>query len=191
MKLSESRTQQTIVFFVVLILILILFFRFPYTSNQQKIKSLTAQGDSLKIKVQKAELAKARLPELQAKIARLEAEWEVAKEMLPQEKEIPKLIQQISNSGTKAGASFILFKPGGPVQKANYSEIPVQIKITGGYHQLGKFLSNVGNLSRIVNVPSIKISPGKDRSTEAELQAITYTVAKGKEVPGAAPRRRR
>uniref|UniRef100_A0A7C4TGW4 Pilus assembly protein PilO n=1 Tax=candidate division WOR-3 bacterium TaxID=2052148 RepID=A0A7C4TGW4_UNCW3 len=192
MNLREPKTQQTIVFFIILILIVILFFRFPYSANQNRIKALTAQRDSLQIKVQKAEAAKARLPELQSRIARLEAEWEVAKEMLPQEKEIPKLIQQISNSGTKAGVSFLLFKPSGPVQKpnTNYSEIPVQIKVACGYHQLGKFLSNVGNLSRIVNVPSIKIAPGKDRSTEAELQAITYTLAKGKEVPSAVPRRR-
>ncbi len=190
MNLKEPKTQQTIVFFVVLILVLILFFRFPFTSNQHKIKSLGAKKDSLQIKVQEAEAAKARLPELQARIARLEAEWEIAKEMLPQEKEIPKLIQQISNSGTKAGVSFLLFKPSGPVPKANYSEIPVQIKIACGYHQLGKFLSNVGNLSRIVNVPAIKIAPGKDRSTEAELQTITYTVAKKQEVPSGAPRRR-
>ncbi len=190
MNLKESKTQQTIVFFILIILVLILFFRFPYTSNQNKIKALEEKRNSLQIKVQEAEAAKARLPELQARIARLEAEWEIAKEMLPQEKEIPKLIQQISNSGTKAGVSFLLFKPSGPVPKQNYSEIPVQIKVACGYHQLGKFLSNIGNLSRIVNVPSIRINPGKDRSTEADLQAITYTVIKKQEVPSGAPRHR-
>jgi|UniRef100_A0A7C4TJL3 type IV pilus assembly protein PilO len=190
MNLKEPKTQQAIVFLILMILVLILFFKFPYASNQNKIKSLEARRDSLQIKVQEAEAAKARLPELQARIARLEAEWEVAKEMLPQEKEIPKLIQQVSNSGTKAGVSFILFKPSGPVPKQNYSEIPVQMKVACGYHQLGRFLSNIGNLPRIVNVPSVKIVPGKDRSTEAELQAITYTVAKKQEVPGGIPRRR-
>lgn len=190
MNLKEPRTQQMLVFFILLILALILFFRFPYTSNQNKIKDLTARRDSLQIKVQEAEAARARLPELQAKIARLEAEWEKAKEMLPQEKEIPSLIQQISNSGTRAGVSFILFKPSGPVAKTNYSEIPVQIKIGCGYHQLGKFLSNVGNLSRIVNVPAVKVSIGKERSVEAELSTITYTVAKTKEVPRGVPPRR-
>ncbi|MEO0094812.1 MAG: type 4a pilus biogenesis protein PilO [candidate division WOR-3 bacterium] len=190
MNLKEPKSQQVIVFLILLIVILILFFRFPYSSNQNKIKSLEAKRDSLQIKVQEAEAAKARLPELQARIARLEAEWEIAKEMLPQEKEIPKLIQQISNSGTKAGVSFMLFRPSGPVPKQNYSEIPVQIKVACGYHQLCKFLSNIGNLSRIVNVPAVKIVPGKDRSTEAELQTITYTVAKKQEVPSGVPRRR-
>ncbi|MEO0138145.1 MAG: type 4a pilus biogenesis protein PilO [candidate division WOR-3 bacterium] len=190
MNLKETKTQQAIAFFIILIIVLVLFFKLPYAANQKKIEALTARKDSLQIKVQEAEAAKARLPELQATIARLEAEWEVAKEMLPQEKEIPKLIQQISNSGTKAGVSFLLFKPGGPVARQNYSEIPVQIKVACGYHQLGRFLSNLGNLPRIVNVPSVKIVPGKDRSTEAELQAITYTVAKTQEVPSGIPRRR-
>jgi type IV pilus assembly protein PilO len=81
-----------------------------------------------------------------------------------------------------------LFRPGAIAQKVNYSEIPVQIKVTCGYHQLGKFLSNVGNLARIVNVPSIRITGGKDRGVEAELKTLTYTVAKG--VQSGTPRRR-
>jgi type IV pilus assembly protein PilO len=190
MNLREPKTQKTVVFFVILIIILILFFRFPYTSNRNEINTLTARRDSLQIEVQKAEAARARLPELQAKIARLEVEWEKAKEMLPKEKEIPSLIQQISNSGTKAGVSFLLFKPSGPQAKTNYSEIPVQIKVSCGYHQLGRFLSNVGNLARIVNVPSVKIKSGEKRSVQADLDAITYTVAKGKEVHRVTPRRR-
>jgi len=191
MNLKDPKTQQTIIFVVVLILVLVLFFRFPYTANQKKIKLLTSRMDSLKIEVQKAEAARARLPELQAKIARLEAEWEKAKEMLPLAKEIPSLIQQISNSGTKAGTNFLLFKPSSPVPKTGsiYSEIPVQIKVTCSYHQLGRFLSNVGNLSRIVNVPAVKITAGKDRSVEAELSTITYTVTQAKEVSRGVPAR--
>jgi type IV pilus assembly protein PilO len=189
MNLKDPKTQQTIIFVVLLILILFLFFRFPYTSNQKKIKVLSSRMDSLKIEVQKAEAARARLPELQAKIARLEAEWEKAKEMLPIAKEIPSLIQQISNSGTKAGTNFLLFKPSAPVPKSGsiYSEIPVQIKVTCSYHQLGRFLSNVGNLSRIVNVPAVRIITGKDRSIEAELSTITYTVTQVKEVSRGIP----
>lgn len=190
MNLREPKIQQTVIFFIILIVVLILYFRFPYSSSKNKIDTLTSTQDSLRIEVQKAEAARARLPELQEKIARLEIEWEKAKEMLPKEKEIPSLIQQISNSGTKAGVSFLLFKPSGPHPKQNYSEIPVQIKIQSGYHQLGRFLSNIGNLSRIVNVPEVKISAGGNRSIEAELSAITYTVARGKEVPSGAPRRR-
>lgn len=190
MNIREPKTQKVILFFFILIIILVAFFYFIYRPNHQKIRQLTARRDSLQIEVQKAEAARARLPELQAKIARLEIEWEKAQEMLPKEKEIPSLIQQISNSGAKAGASFILFKPSGPQPKANYQEIPVQIRVACGYHQLGKFLSNIGNLARIVNVPAVKIKTGTDRTMEAELQAITYTVAKGKEVPSGAPPRR-
>jgi len=183
MNLKEPKTQQTIIFVVVLLILLILFFRFPYSANSKKIKNLTVRRDSLQTEVQKAEAARAKLPELQAKIAQLEIQWENAKQMLPLAKEIPSLIQQVSNSGAKTGVSFLLFKPGSPVAKQlNYSEIPVQIKVSCGYHQLGRFLSNMGNLSRIVNVPRVKIKTGKDKSIDAELSAITYTVSKGKEV---------
>jgi type IV pilus assembly protein PilO len=187
MNLKERKTQQIIIFLIILVVVLVLFFRFPYKANSDKVDQLRSRRDSLQIEVQKAEAARIRLPELQEKIARLEVEWERAKEMLPKEKEIPSLIQQISNSGTKAGVSFLLFRPSTIAQKVNYSEIPVQIKVTCGYHQLGKFLSNVGNLARIVNVPSIKVTAGKDRSCEAELRTLTYTVAKGKGVQSGRP----
>ena len=190
MNLRERKTQQLIIFVIVLVVVLILFFRFPYKANKDKVDNLRSRRDSLQIEVQKAEAARIRLPELQEKIARLEIEWERAKEMLPKEKEIPSLIQQISNSGSRAGVSFLLFRPSTIAQKINYSEIPVQIKLTCGYHQLGRFLSNVGNLARIVNVPSIKIITGKDRSCEAELRTLTYTVAKGKGVQSGDPDRR-
>ncbi len=190
MNLRDRKTQQLVIFIFVLIAILVLFFRFPHKANSDKIARLRTTRDSLQVEVQKAEAAKIRLPELQEKIARLEVEWERAKEMLPKEKEIPSLIQQISNSGSKAGVSFQLFRPGSIAQKLNYSEIPVQIKVTCGFHQLGKFLSNVGNLARIVNVPSIRITGGKDRGVEAELRTLTYTVAKGKGVQSGTPRRR-
>ncbi|MGD9380592.1 MAG: type 4a pilus biogenesis protein PilO [candidate division WOR-3 bacterium] len=189
MNLKERKTQQLIIFLIILVVVLILFFRFPYKANKEKVDRLRSTRDSLQIEVQKAEAARIRLPELQEKIARLEVEWERAKEMLPKEKEIPSLIQQISNSGARAGVSFLLFRPSTVAQKINYSEIPVQIKVTCGYHQLGKFLSNVGNLARIVNVPSIKIVTGKDRSCEAELRTLTYTVAKGKGVQSGVPAR--
>lgn len=190
MNLRERKTQQLVIFLIILIVVLILFFRFPYSTNKQKVDHLRSRRDSLQIEVQKAEAARIRLPELQEKIARLEVEWERAKEMLPKEKEIPSLIQQISNSGTRAGVSFVLFRPSKIVPKINYSEIPVQIKVTCGYHQLGRFLSNVGNLARIVNVPSVKVSTGKDRSCEAELRTLTYTVTKGKGVQSGTPTRR-
>ncbi len=194
MNIRDPKTQQLIVFIVLLIVVLFLFFRFPVNANVKKIKILTARVDSLKIELQKAEACRARLPELQAKIARLEAEWEKAKIMLPSAKEIPALIQQISNSGTKAGVSFLLFRPSAPVPKPNtiYSEIPVQIKVSCAYHQLGRFLSNVGNLSRIVNVPAVRLSAGKERrSVEAELSTMTYTVTQIKEVQRGAPPRSR
>jgi len=189
MNLKEQKNQKLLIFFVILIIVLIVFFFvWPFKANQKEIKQITAYRDSLQTEVQKAEAARARLPELQAKIARLEIEWEKAKEMLPKAKEIPSLIQQISNSGTKAGVSFLLFKPSGIIAKTNYSEIPVQIKVSCGYHQLGKFLSNVGNLARIVNVPSVKIKTGNKRSIQADLSTITYTVAKQKEVKDVPPR---
>jgi len=190
MNFRDPKTQQIIIFFIILVVVIILFLRLVYAPNKVKIARTMSERDSLQIEVQRTEAARARLPELQAKIARLELEWVKAQQMLPKDKELPSLIQQISNSGTKAGVSFSLFRPGSASDRKDYREIPVEINVTCSYHQLGEFLSNIGNLSRIVNVPKVTISPGDKRSIVAGLSAVTYTVSKERGVPSGVPPRR-
>jgi type IV pilus assembly protein PilO len=76
---------------------------------------------------------------------------------------------------------FLLFRPGAPVRKDFYAEVPIDIRLQGDYHALGTFLDRVSKLERIVNVADIKIGPlplqqqRGGRTITADFKATTFT----------------
>jgi type IV pilus assembly protein PilO len=77
---------------------------------------------------------------------------------LPNKAEIESLLIEINQSGMGRGLQFELFKPGQEVQKDFYAELPVTVRLTGNYHDLGAFAGDIGRLSRIVTLNSISIA---------------------------------
>lgn len=73
--------------------------------------------------------------------------------------QVPDLLQDISQTGLGAGLEFDIFKPGAEQPQEFYVELPIQIQVTGTYHQFGTFISGVAALQRIVTVHDVKIRP--------------------------------
>ena len=71
---------------------------------------------------------------------------------------MPDLLRKVTTAGNKAGIEFMLFQPKPPIVKELYKEHPVSVRVRGGYHELGMFLSRLANLSRIVNVSDLKVN---------------------------------
>lgn len=78
---------------------------------------------------------------------------------LPNKTEIPALLVEINQSGLGRGLQFELFKPGAEAKKDFYAELPIQVKLTGTYHDAGAFASDIGKLSRIVTLNNVSLSP--------------------------------
>jgi type IV pilus assembly protein PilO len=149
------------------------------------------------IKIQ-ADLAQKRAvaanrPKLEAEMKELEKQLEAALVKLPEEKDIPRLLTQVNTLGQQSGLEFQLFRPGAPVRKSFYAEVPIDIRVEGQYHTLGLFLDRVSKLERIVNVSDIKVAPlsaqqqQAGRTVAADLKATTFTfLEKGGTTGGAA-----
>lgn len=96
---------------------------------------------------------------------------------LPGKTEVPSLLVDISQTGLAAGLQEKLFQPEAEVKKDFYAELPIKIKLTGSYHQLGEFVSGIAALPRIVTLHDIDIkSDNKDAYDQLslELTAKTY-----------------
>jgi type IV pilus assembly protein PilO len=123
----------------------------------------------------------ANRPKLEAEIKALEKQLDEALVRLPEEKDIPRLLTQVNTLGQQSGLEFLLFRPGAPVKKGFYAEVPIDVRVEGQYHSLGGFLDRVSKLERIVTVSDVKIVPLStqqqrgDRSIVADLKATTYT----------------
>ncbi len=131
---------------------------FCYGVRKAKIAQLEEDYTKLSAEVEKARQMVGNLAKLEAEYDRLHLQWASAQELLPQEEEMPELLRKVTTAGNKAGVEFMLFQPRPPVVKEMFKEHPVSVRVRGGYHELGIFLTRLANLSRIVNVTDLKIN---------------------------------
>jgi type IV pilus assembly protein PilO len=112
-----------------------------------------------------------------AQLAQIEQSFGTMLRQLPGETEIPSLIVDISQTGLAAGLQEKLFVPQSEVPKDFYAEKPIKIRLTGGYHEIGNFVSGIAALPRIVTLHDINITPEAASSFDnlsMEVTAKTY-----------------
>ena len=112
-----------------------------------------------------------------AQLAQIEQSFGTMLRQLPGETEIPSLIVDISQTGLAAGLQEKLFVPQAEIPRDFYAEKPIQIRLTGGYHEIGNFVSGIAALPRIVTLHNITITPEDDEGYDnlsMEVTAQTY-----------------
>jgi len=150
-----------------------LFFYFIFMPKTDKINELKKNYEDLEVKLTKARTAVKDYDKYQREYKEAEGRFKIARQLLPDKKEIPSLLESISRSGRGAGLEFLLFKPEKDVSRGFYVEIPVKIEVLGGYHNVAMFFDQVARLPRIVNISNIQIKSGGARRG-SEKAAETY-----------------
>lgn len=161
-----------------LILPIVLFFFLFYQPKSKEIERLTQQKNTAMQELQQAKDTAATLNTHRAEMASVEEQFKETSVLFPKEKEIPRLLTDISAEGQSSGLEFLTFKPMAAVPKDFYSEIPIDIQVRGPYHNVGSFLDHVSKLNRIVSVSNIKISaPSKSEGEillNSSCRLVTY-----------------
>ena len=109
---------------------------------------------------------------------------------LPSKAEMDALLSDINQAGLGRSLTFDLFRPGQVSVKEYYAELPIAIKVTGRYHDIGSFASDIAHLSRIVTLNNLNIGPAKDAlGLEATAKTFRYldadeVAAQRKAAPG-------
>jgi type IV pilus assembly protein PilO len=103
-----------------------------------------------------------------AQLADIERDFGAMLRQLPGKTEVPNLLVDISQTGLGAGLEERLFQPTGEVQRDFYAELPIRLRYTGSYHELGNFVSGIAALPRIVTLHDISIRAA-DTSVPDEL----------------------
>ena len=112
-----------------------------------------------------------------AQLSQIEQSFGTMLRQLPGETEIPSLIVDISQTGLAAGLQEKLFVPQPEIPKDFYAEKPIKIRLTGGFHEVSKFVSGIAALPRIVTLHDINITPENDEGFDnlsMEVTAQTY-----------------
>ena len=139
------------------------------TARQQEPKLKEEYRGRLAQAVNLSELRKQKLL-VQEYVTQLEKQ-------LPGKAEMDALLSDINQAGLGRGLQFELFRPGQVAIKDYYAELPIAIRVSGRYHDVGAFAADVANLSRIVTLQNLNIGPlpVKDNSGVLSMEATART----------------
>jgi type IV pilus assembly protein PilO len=93
---------------------------------------------------------------------------------LPSKAEMDALLSDINQAGIGRGLQFDLFQPGSVVAKQYYAELPIAIKMQGGYHEMAQFATDIANLSRIVTLNNVVVTATREGQLLLDTQAKTF-----------------
>ena len=170
-----SKVHRILICVATFIVITGSFVYFLYLPKFEKLDQLSSDYKNLEKRLVSAKKKAAQLNQYRKKMKTAEAQYKIAMKALPDKKEIPSLLTNITESGKDAGLEFLLFQPESEINKDFYAEIPVSIKVAGNYHNVGLFFDNVSRLSRIVNIKDIVIATTRDgKGLNTSCTAVTY-----------------
>jgi type IV pilus assembly protein PilO len=162
----------------IIVLPLVIFYFAYFQQKAEKIQNLNKQKATLTQQIKEVKIKTANLAKFEKEMAEAENLFLEASALLPKEKEIPKLLKDISALGRNAGLDFLTFKPLADIPKDFYAEIPVTINVRGPYHNMGFFFDQVSKLERIVSVSNVKMSSPKKEGGEmllnSDCRLVTY-----------------
>jgi type IV pilus assembly protein PilO len=119
----------------------------------------------------------------QAQLAEINQVFGALLKQLPGKTEIEALLVEINQAGLGRGLQFELFRPGNETNRDFYAELPITVKLTGSYHDLGAFASDIGALSRIVTLNNISLQPVPG-GLSLDALTLTYRALDENEVAG-------
>lgn len=182
-----ERNYKLIIGVLLLILPMVIYFFAMYKPKNVEIQGLISKKTALQKEVKEAKTVAADLPRHQAEMMAVQERFNEVSKVLPKEKEIPRLLTDISDLGRATGLEFLTFKPQPDVPKNYFSEIPVQIQLRGPYHNMGSFLDRVSKMDRTVSVSNIKMATPKKVDGEILLNSscrlVTYVFTNKKLEP--------
>ena len=189
-KISKVPIAQRVLLLAVIVLALLglnyVTFVSPKEDDIARHQNRIAQLD--RDLVQKRVIAR-NLPRYRVEVERLKQRVNEALTLLPNEAEIPELLQKIAALVEQSDCEMATFEPQAEVVQGFYARIPVKMAISGNYHSIAVFFDKVSKLARIVNVTDIKLGESKLENQKVVLQAqfmaTTFKFVERTDAPGA------
>ena len=164
------------VLLVVLLLIIAASWYFDWDDQLIRISGEVQKEEGLRKTFLTKKSEAINLPLYQKQLEDIEKQFGALLKQLPGKSEMDALLTDINQAGLGRGLQFELFKPaGGETRQDFYAELPITIKISGSYHDIGAFASDISKLSRIVTLNNIALSTAKGSGSGLVLDATART----------------
>jgi type IV pilus assembly protein PilO len=167
--------QRPIILVVLVGLLAGAFYMLMYKPKADEIRMKTASLTQLNAEVQDLRIIEAKNKEFQRMIKELQDQLVAARQQLPGEKEIPKMLEEIARFGKESTVEFISFRPGAEIKRDFYNEVPMALAIRGPYHNIGVFLDKLSHYPRIISVSNLTM--GSPTEKEGYLMLTSSCIA--------------
>jgi len=156
-------------------------------SQLANLESVQAKETELKGLYESKQARAANLQLYREQMLEMERSFGALLRQLPGKTEVAELLSEVSTAGVTNGLQFNLFKPQSESPLEFYAELPIELEVAGGYHEFGRFVSDVSELPRIVTLHNFSISAGKQgEGLIMKAQAKTYRYLDDEELAAAA-----
>lgn len=163
-----TKREQTLVGVALLAFVLLgAFWYFMYSPKAERLTALELRVDSLDAanRQARADLASGSIDSLRASVARDREALTVMSRLVPTSNEVPGLLEDVSTAARRVGLDLASVEPMPVVPGDDFDTHRYKISVIGGYHELGRFLSNVGSLQRIVAPVALEMKPFQGQAT--------------------------
>ncbi|MDM0011392.1 type 4a pilus biogenesis protein PilO [Variovorax sp. J22P168] len=144
------------------------------TNSNDELEAERAKEVVLRADFQKKVAQAANLDLLKKQREQVQQYVTLLEKQLPSKAEMDALLSDINQAGLGRSLQFELFRPGQVSVKDYYAELPIAVRVTGRYHDMGSFAADIANLSRIVTLNNLSVSPNKDGTLVMDATARTY-----------------
>lgn len=155
--------------------VLVLGYTALFRSQLESLDAANNKETELKETYTKKSIEAANLDNLKTELDAIRSSFNVLLKQLPTDAEIPNLIQELHQAGATNGLRMDSVTPNSPVNDGPIQVLPYEIAITGKYGQISQFARDVGTLSRIITLESLKISNKDDKNNLLTLSATANT----------------
>ena len=167
---------------LLIVLILGLGWWFDWRSGMVELDAAKLKEGDLRSAFTTKKIQAINLDAYKKQLADIDQAFGALLKQLPNKQEMDALITDVNQAGLGRGLQFELFKPEPETPAEFYAETPIKVKVTGGYHDIAAFVSDVSKLSRIVTLQDIAMEPAKDGSLSMDATVKTYRYLDDEEV---------
>ena len=167
---------KLVVLLVVLVLSVVASYFLDWEEQLNRIDQEVKKEDGLRTTFKTKKEEAINLPAYQKQLEDIEKQFGALLKQLPGKSEMDALLTDINQAGLGRGLQFELFRPaGGETRREFYAELPITIKVSGSYHDLVAFASDISKLSRIVTLNNIGLVPSSAKGAGLSLDATART----------------
>jgi len=170
-----STPKKILILVGILAVITGLYFYAFFNPRQEELKVLKDDLNKLTKELNESKTITRDLKKFKEQVDLLNVELTNALTQLPNEKEIPEILKNITSLGKESNLEFTLFKPKPEEPQQFYAKVPIELVVLGSYHNTGIFFDKMSKLPRIINVVDFNMSRTKDIRGKLENEVLVKT----------------